>query len=146
VKIRIATEDADIAACLPVLSQLRPQLVPSSFVSRIRQLMDTTGFHLAYLDDQGIRAVAGYRISDWLYAGRYLEVEELVTDAASRSQGHGGKLFDWLLAEASRHSCRQLRLLSGTQRLDAHRFYQRKGMKIEAYYFSIAVPEVRAGA
>ena len=48
-------------------------------------------------------------------------------------------LFDWLVAEAANHGCGQLRLLSGVQRTDAHRFYLHKGMIIEAHCFSMNV-------
>jgi hypothetical protein len=44
------------------------------------------------------------------------------------------------LAEAVRLGCRQVRLVSNVRRLDAHRFYARKGMTHEAHYFSINVP------
>jgi len=95
---------------------------------------------LAYLDDGGVKAVAGFRVSDWLHAGKYLEIEDLVAAVDERSKGYGGRLFDWLLAQAASRSCRQLRLLSGVKRTDAHRFYLRKGMIIEAHYFSLNVP------
>jgi GNAT superfamily N-acetyltransferase len=134
-----AHSEEQIAACFPVLSQLRPQLARDVFVATIQRLMATTNFSLAYLEDDGIKAVAGYRVSEWLHAGRYLEIEDLVTTSDARSRGYGGKLFDWLVIEARRQSCRQVRLLSGVKRTDAHRFYQRKGMAIEAYYFSLNV-------
>jgi GNAT superfamily N-acetyltransferase len=136
-RILVADTDARIAACYPVLSQLRPQLAERNFVARIRELAASTGFRLACLEDGGIRAVAGYRIADWLHGGKYLEIEDLVTADGERSRGFGGQLFDWLVAEARRESCRQVRLLSGVRRVDAHRFYQRKGMRIEAHYFSL---------
>jgi GNAT superfamily N-acetyltransferase len=138
--IHKATTDAQIASCFPVLSELRPHLKAESFVATIRHLMDTTNFALAYLDDDGVKAVAGYRISEWLHAGRYLEIEDLVAASGARSKGYGGALFDWLVAEASKAACRQLRLLSGVKRTDAHRFYWRKGMIIEAHYFSLNLP------
>ena len=50
-----------------------------------------------------------------------------------------GLLFDWLVAQAASHGSRRLRLLSGVKRTDAHRFYLRKGMIIEAHYFSMNV-------
>jgi GNAT superfamily N-acetyltransferase len=140
VDIRIATSAQDIAACFPVLSELRPQLAADSFVATIQRLMETTNFKLACLDDRGIKAVAGYRVSEWLHTGRYLEIEDLVTSSAARSGGYGGALFDWLMNEAANRGCRQVRLVSGVKRADAHRFYLRKGMVIEAHYFSINVP------
>lgn len=135
--IRIATSATDIAACFPVMSELRPQLAADSFVSTVQHLMKTTQFALACLDDDGIKAVAGYRVSEWLYSGKYLEIEDLVTTSTARSKGYGGALFDWLTREAVRVGCRQVRLVSGVKRADAHRFYLRKGMMIEAHYFSM---------
>jgi GNAT superfamily N-acetyltransferase len=137
--ITIATTGPEIAACYPVMAQLRPHLSAAEFVPTVLHLMNTTGFELACLDDGGIKAVAGFRVSEWLHAGRYLEIEDLVATSEARSKGYGGQLFDWLLAQAASRSCRQLRLLSGLKRTDAHRFYLRKGMVIEAHYFSIAV-------
>jgi len=130
----------EIASCFPVLAELRPQLDAVSFVSTIRKLMAVSQFELAYLDDGGVKAVAGYRVSEWLHAGKYLEIEDLVTTSSARSKGYGGALFDWLVAEAANRGCRHLRLLSGVKRTDAHRFYLRKGMAIEAHYFSMNVP------
>lgn len=137
--IALATDPAGIAACYPVMSELRPHLREAEFVTTIQHLMRTTGFELAYLQVEGIKAVAGFRVSEWLHAGKYLEIEDLVAASGARSMGHGGQLFDWLLAQAKSRHCRQLRLLSGVKRTDAHRFYLRKGMAIEAHYFSIDV-------
>ncbi|HEV7608968.1 MAG TPA: GNAT family N-acetyltransferase [Steroidobacteraceae bacterium] len=138
--IQTASSAQQIERCFPVLAELRPQLSADSFLATIRHLMETANFALAYLDDGGIKAVAGYRISEWLHAGKYLEIEDLVATSPARSRGYGGALFDWLVTQAAAHDCRQVRLLSGVKRIDAHRFYLRKGMIIEAHYFSMNVP------
>jgi GNAT superfamily N-acetyltransferase len=139
-KVSIAETDEEIAACYPVVSELRPHLSQDSFVPLVRRLGKTTGLRLAYLsEDAEIRAVAGYRISEWLAAGKYLEIEDLVSRASDRSKGYGGALFDWLISLAAQHRCRQVRLVSNVRRKDAHRFYLRKGMSLEAHYFSIDV-------
>jgi len=139
VTIKRASSKDEIEACFPVMSELRPHLPVGEFCATIQRLEATTGFALAYLDDAGIKAVAGYRVSEWLHAGKYLEIEDLVTTNGARSKGYGGALFDWLVQEAARQSCRQIRLLSGVKRTDAHRFYLRKGMVFEAHYFSMNV-------
>jgi GNAT superfamily N-acetyltransferase len=137
-EIKIAVSDADIAACFAVLSQLRPHLPQADFLATIRRLEATTGFRLASVTDDGrVRAVAGIRAAEWLYAGKYLEIEDLVTAEADRSRGYGGQLFDWLVQHARAQGCRQLRLVSGVAREAAHRFYGRKGMRFEAKYFSM---------
>ena len=138
--IGLATDGPQIAACFPVMAELRPHLNAAEFVPTVLHLMNTTGFELACLDDGGIKAVAGFRVSEWLHAGKYLEIEDLVVTGSARWKGYGVQLFDWLLAQAASRSCRELRLLSGVKRTDAHRFYLCKGMLIEAHYFSIKVP------
>lgn len=139
IRIAVADSSADIARCFPVMSQLRPRIAEAEFVALVERLSRLACLRIAYLDDDGIKAVAGYRISEWLAGGRYLEIEDLVTAEGARSKGHGGKLFDWLAAVAAENDCRQIRLVSNVKRVDAHRFYLRKGMTLEAHYFSMNV-------
>ena len=137
-KIALAQTDAEIAACFPVMAQLRPHLVAADFVPRVRR-MQSEGFRLAYhADEHGtVRCVAGYRVRDLLFSGLTLYVDDLVTDTAARSQGFGDRMLDWLVARAREAGCAEFSLDSGTHRVDAHRFYLRKRMKISAFHFSL---------
>ncbi|HEX8353267.1 MAG TPA: GNAT family N-acetyltransferase [Pyrinomonadaceae bacterium] len=119
--------------------ELRPHILPEEFLPAVKRLAEVAGFRLAYLTDGGVKAVAGFRISEWLAGGRYLEIEDLVAKSGERSKGHGGELFDWLVEHARENDCLQVRLVSRVSRLDAHRFYLRKGMNLEAHYFSMSV-------
>lgn len=134
--IQLAETDAQIAACFPVMLQLRPHLKASEFTPRIRR-MQAAGFRLAYAaaPSKVVRSVTGFRIMDMLHGGLTLYVDDLVTDSASRSLGYGDQLFDWLVAEARRAECTHFTLDSGTHRVDAHRFYLRKRMIISAFHF-----------
>jgi GNAT superfamily N-acetyltransferase len=137
--IALATTDTDIARCFPVMHQLRPHLLESEFVSRVRR-MQGEGFHLAFLEDTGaVHAVAGYRYYDKLFSGKNLYVDDLVSDATQRSRGHGARLLTWLTAEAKAHGCTQLELDSGVQRFEAHRFYFRERMHISSYHFVVPI-------
>lgn len=136
-KIQIATSIEEITACFAVIAELRPHLSLENFMPLIERMRKNHGYELAYLDDNGIKAVGGIRIAEWLYTGKYLEIDDLITTATERSKGYGAKLFDWIADYARKHNCAQVRLVSGTQRIDAHRFYENKGMKFEAKYFSL---------
>jgi GNAT superfamily N-acetyltransferase len=136
-KIKLATTQQEIIACFAVVSELRPHLSLEGFISLVERMRENHGYELAYLDDDGIKAVAGIRMAEWLYTGKYLEIEDLITTAAERSRGYGAMLFDWIANYARAKECIQLRLVSGAQRIDAHRFYLNKGMKFEAKYFSL---------
>ena len=137
-KISLAETDRDIVRCFPVMVQLRPSLLAEDFVARIRS-KETEGYRLAFLEDDAgtVRSVAGFRLMDRLHLGRALYVDDLITDAAVRSHGHGDRLFDWLVARARALECASLTLDSGTHRTDAHRFYLRKRMKISAFHFDL---------
>ena len=136
-RIRLALSDREISDCYPVMAELRPHIPPDDFLPMVKRLIEVAGFRLAYLTDGGIKAVAGFRISEWLAAGKYLEIEDLVAKSDERSKGYGGQLFDWLVELARENDCRQVRLVSRVSRVHAHRFYLRKGMTLEAHYFSM---------
>ena len=136
-RIAVADTDALIDACFPVMAELRPKISRDDFLPFVKRLAANHGFRLAFLDDGGIKAVAGYRVAEWLAGGRYLEIEDLVSKDGERSKGFGGAVFDWLIEYAKRENCDQVRLVSHVVRFGAHRFYLRKGMNIEAHYFSM---------
>ncbi|QYM79312.1 GNAT family N-acetyltransferase [Horticoccus luteus] len=139
--IALAETDADIARCFPVLAQLRPHLIETEFVERVRR-MQREGFLLARLEAEGVvRAVAGFRYHEKLFSGRTLYVDDLVTDDTQRSRGHGRQLLAWLEAQARARGCDLLELDSGVQRAAAHRFYFRERMTIGAYHFSRALQD-----
>lgn len=137
--IKFAITHEEITACFTVISELRSHLSLDSFMMLVERMQTNHGYRLAYLDDHGVKAVAGIRIAEWLYTGKYLEIDDLITTSAERSKGYGGILFDWVKEYAREQQCIQLRLVSGVQRADAHRFYLNKGMKFEAKYFSINI-------
>jgi GNAT superfamily N-acetyltransferase len=135
--ITFAASDAEIDDCYDVMSELRAHIAREDFLPRVRRQMETFDYRLAYLCDGEVKAVAGVRISEWLHGGKYLEIDDLVSKSGERSKGYGGKLFDWVVAFARSEDCNHVRLLSGVQRFDAHRFYLAKRMNIEAHYFTL---------
>lgn len=136
--IGLAKSDAELHRCFEVMRELRPHVATfAEFLERVRRQHEQ-GYLLAYLEaEDQVRAVAGYRYLEMLFHGRILYVDDLVTRAADRSAGYGGRLFDWLVDQARQHDCDHLELDSGVQRFDAHRFYLTKRMKIASHHFSL---------
>jgi GNAT superfamily N-acetyltransferase len=136
--IALAITDDEIDECYDVMSQLRTHISREDFLPRVRRQMDGFDYRLVYLKDEGeIKAVAGIRVSEWLHGGKYVEIDDLVSKGGERSKGYGGILFDWVVDFAKSEGCDHVRLLSGVQRFDAHRFYLKKRMNIEAHYFTL---------
>lgn len=138
-EIRAVTTDVELRAAWPVVKQLRPDLDEDSFVEQaLRQFGG--GYMATALYDDGIpRAFAGWRALEMLATGRQVYVDDLVTDETVRSRGYGKALLAWLKVEAKRLGCARLQLDSGTFRKDAHAFYLREGLRIEAFHFGIAL-------
>ncbi len=136
--IQLAETDSEIERCFPVMVQLRPKLAVADFPGRIRRQFQDGGYRLVYLEEENqIKAVGGFRISEMLFSGRFLYVDDLITDTESRSKGYGGALLDWLIDYAKSQGCEQFELDSGVQRAGAHRFYFSKRMEISSYHFSL---------
>jgi GNAT superfamily N-acetyltransferase len=135
-QIHLAKSDAKIVACFPVMHELRPDIVEENFVAKVHDL-ERNGYQLAYIEEAGAPvAVAGFHLGESLAWDRYLYVDDLVTLASHRSRGLGSALLAWLDEFAAEHGCGQLHLDSGVQRKDAHRFYEREGMRMASYHFA----------
>lgn len=140
---KLLASDEEIARLCPVLLQLRPQYDANSLTQQIK-LQRSEGFQIAYVEeitpdnpDGKVLCVAGFVIGHKLAWRKHLYVDDLVSDADSRSRGAGKLLLDWLQDYARQQGCQQFHLDSGVTRFDAHRFYLREGMKIGSHHFSI---------
>jgi GNAT superfamily N-acetyltransferase len=135
-RIAIATTEAQICRCFPVMRELRTHITDENQFLECVQRQQKQGYQLAFLEcEDEVRAVAGYRFLESLFSGKNLYVDDLVTREADRSRGFGGELMDWLINEARANRCETIELDSGVQRFDAHRFYFSKRMSISSYHF-----------
>jgi GNAT superfamily N-acetyltransferase len=134
--VTIAESDAEIAACYPLMRELRPHIAEGAFVSRIRTA-EKSGYRLVHIVDADAPvAVAGIRVGENLAWGKFLYIDDLVTAANQRSRGYGSRLLAWIREYAAKEGCSQLHLDSGAQRLDAHRFYVREGISNVGFHFA----------
>jgi len=140
----VAAEDtARTYATFLALREGRPVMASAdSFVQWVNEQQRPEGYRIAAAFLPGMQdavAATGFRILHQLSRARMLYVDDLVTVPKYRSSGYAGLIFDWLVAEARRHGCEQLHLDSGHQRFDAHRFYLKHGMIMNAHHFSMHV-------
>lgn len=140
--IQIATTDDEVLATYDVMRQLRPHVERSDYLPLVRQQQREVDYRLAALTvGERTTSVAGFRICRSLGWGKFLYVDDLVTDEASRSTGAGKAMFDWLVAYAREHGCGELRLDSAVYRHGAHRFYLRERMDIACFHFKLDVAD-----
>ncbi|WP_010194782.1 GNAT family N-acetyltransferase [Bacillus sp. m3-13] len=132
--------NSEIMSTFGTFIQLRPHLNEEDFLEKISRLEKNNGFHLvAVMEDNEVKAVAGYRITESLAWGKYLYVDDLITNESSRRQGYASVLWDWLVTQAKLEGCEQLHLDSGVHRHDAHRFYLKGGLDISCHHFQMSL-------
>ena len=135
----IAESSADIARCYQVMRQLRTHVSPEEFGPRVA-VQRAQGYQLAFSEVEGrVVAVAGFRIIDMLFSGKTMYVDDLVTDDAHRSQGHGARMIRWLIDLAKSAGCQTFSLDSGVQRARAHAFYFDVGMHVSSFHFELRI-------
>ena len=138
--LRDCTQEAEIAACFPLMRQLRPQLADAEeLVARWRR-QSADGYRvLAVWPDDRPVALAGWRLSENLIYGPFLYVDDLVTDEAARGQGHGARLLEHLRSMAREAGCVRLVLDTALDNVLGHRFYYRNGLLARGLRFGIPV-------
>jgi ribosomal protein S18 acetylase RimI-like enzyme len=121
--------EADIAACYALMCVLRPQLSSEAeFIARWRRQSEQGYAMLALWRAQRPVALAGFRVQENFVHGRFLYVDDLVTDESERRRGHGARLLDRLKAEGRARGCRKLVLDTALENTLGHRFYYRQGL------------------
>ena len=139
--IKIATLQ-DLDKIIPTMMELRPhRSVDELRNMMISQLND--GFQLIYVGDEQLAyAVAGFRTLDFLFSGKTLYVDDLVTHSQHRKKGYAGMLMKWMIQYAKDNGYDHFSLDSGHQRKDAHRLYLNHGLDITAHHFGKDVKDL----
>ena len=131
----------ETALAFEAMRALRAHLADEAeFVRRVDERQRPQGYRLVAVlqDDGSVGAVAGFRVLEMLAYGSVLYVDDLSTLPAARRRGYARALLDWCAEEAARLGCGALQLDSnvGPERLDAHRLYFNRGMRISSYHFT----------
>jgi GNAT superfamily N-acetyltransferase len=114
--------------------QLRPQLA-ADYVQKMRGIFASGGEMCVAVTGDAVVGVAVFRCFENTFSGRKFYVDDLVTDERHRSSGVGKALIGFLERIAQSRKVESLELDSGTQRIDAHRFYFREGFVITSFCF-----------
>ena len=138
-RVRLATE-ADLPRLLDLLQQLsldapRERVaspLPESYRHAFQEIEADERQQLFVVEDGGrvVGTVCLIIVPNLSHEGRpYALVENVVVDETERSAGYGELLMRHAIAEAQRAGCYKLALTSNKRRPDAHRFYQRLGLR-----------------
>jgi GNAT superfamily N-acetyltransferase len=117
---------------------LRPHLDSvEAFVERVNGAQRAEGYRLVASFAGGeVVAAGGFRRLHTLAWGDLLYIDDLVTLASHRGQGHAHRVLEWIGGEARRLGCEQIHLDSAPHRHPAHRLYLNERFHISSFHFS----------
>lgn len=139
--LREAETTDEVATCFALMAQLRPHLTSAEdFVARWQRLAPR--YRLLTLKQDGtLIALAGFRLDENLFHGRFLYVDDLVTDEAKRGGGYGKILLDHLVEIGRVEECTKIVLDTPLSNVLGHRFYYRQGMLATSLRFNLPLAE-----
>jgi GNAT superfamily N-acetyltransferase len=138
--LRVVSNEAEVRGCFRLMQQLRPHLTSETeFLDRwLRQTAE--GYLMAGLFNASTPvALTGYRVQENLVHGRFLYVDDLVTDEALRGSGYGEQLMAYLREQARAFGCGKLVLDTPLSNSLGHRFYFRCGLLASALRFNVPI-------
>jgi ribosomal protein S18 acetylase RimI-like enzyme len=140
--LRHAESDTEIAACFPVMRELRPHLTGADeLVSRVRGQMAAGYRILAAWDGGTVLGLAGYRPQENLIRGRFCYVDDLVVSPHRQRSGLGARLLDGVKAEARSRGLPFMVLDTALDNALGQRFYFRYGMLPAALRFAMPLED-----
>ncbi len=136
--VQLATTN-DISKLIPVLKVLRPTRTEEE-LENLLAILFNEGYKLAFIGDKNSAFSAiGFRIQTFLYSGKTLYIDDLVTLEDHRKKGYGKLLLDFAKNFAKDTNCETFSLDSGIMRKDAHRLYLNEGFDIDCLHFACKV-------
>jgi GNAT superfamily N-acetyltransferase len=140
-KFRPVATELDLKAAFNILQQLRENLTEEEFFSLYRMARSESGYRLAgAYSGELLVAVMGIRtLTDFVH-GRHIYIDDLVVDSNSRSNGIGAQFLKWAEKEAQLEKCGLVRLCTGVERKDAHRFYSANHYEYKSAAFKKNIP------
>jgi len=125
----------ELESAYEVVKELRTSLSYDEFEDLVYDMRHQEYRMYGVFDGEMLITYAGVSVQVNLYWKRHLFIYELVTRSSHRGDGHGKEMLIYLNDIARMLQCEKLVLTSGSQRADAHRFYEQEGFTRPGHVF-----------
>lgn len=132
----------DVSAVYQLISDLEECEFPESEFKQIFDEILNSSHHciLLYENNSEVLGLLHLRLENQLHhCGKTAEIIELIIQYDHRSEGIGGLLFNAALEFAAKQNCVVFEVTSNRKRADAHRFYQKNGMDLTHFKFTMDI-------
>ncbi len=119
-----------------LLQQLNPRLLQDDYETMLPDMIRNGYRQVVVLENGTPVGMSGFWINTKLYCGKYIEMDNVVTNVTHRSKGIGKILCDWITQKGRAEGCRHILLDAYVNNRDAHRFYFREGFFIEGFHMN----------
>lgn len=126
----------EMAEGWPVIKQMYPTMTEETYLERLSQAKGMNYRQFAYITNEGdCIGVIGLWLFPRVWCGLQGDIDNVVIDSASRSQGLGKLLLDKAIAVAKADGADIMTLDTFVENPESHRFYFREGFAIRGYHF-----------
>ncbi len=121
---------------IEILNEIYPNLEKSILFVRWKQMFSYSNYYCwGYFEEDTIIGICGAWITERLYCGKQLEIDNFIVLEEVRSQGIGLQLVEVIEQFAKENDCHTIELNSYVTASKAHKFYFRNGYRILGYHF-----------
>jgi N-acetylglutamate synthase-like GNAT family acetyltransferase len=133
IEIRLADEKEDFLKCWELVREQKLHLNVDRYLTLMLYMLDE-GFKLIFIEeDEGVKALCGYRLQTTLDQGRSICINDLCyADGTGREAAR--HLLDSILAEAREEECQSVHLASAHNRFEEHKLFMEYGFHIRGHY------------
>lgn len=124
----------------PLLRQSHTHVSAEDYTRLLPEMIAQGYKQVGIFDGETCVALSGFWIHTKVYCGRYIEMDNVVVDAAHRSSGIGKLLADWIIQKGKAANCTTALLDVYVYNTGAHRFYLREGYATFGYHMHRAIP------
>lgn len=133
--IKIIDNVDDMLPQYELINQLSTTVSASQYKTMLNEMVANNYKQaVAYMENVPV-GVCGFWINTKIYSGKYVELDNVVTDEKYRGKLIGKLLCDFVLAIAKQNNCKTAMLDAYLENEKAHLFYEREGFEKKGYHF-----------
>jgi GNAT superfamily N-acetyltransferase len=142
--IHFAETDEQLLKCFPAVKELDSDFQETCYLKTLK-IMLSEGTKIVMLEAENkVPSIACFRIGQYLFQGRHLHLDFILTMNEFKKQGYTKAILNWVKAYALQLECDTMSVDSFFKNRDAQRLYLSAGFYISAMHFWMGLKEEEA--
>ncbi|OAD44951.1 GNAT family N-acetyltransferase [Polaribacter atrinae] len=126
----------DILTIIQLLTKLNTKTPLDILKERVIEISKNTNYEcIGLYVDEKLVGISGLWYSTRHYIGKSVEPDHVIIDEATRGQGLGKQLFNWIDNHVKNKGCEAIELNAYSSNPKSHKFYYNEGYNIYGFHF-----------